>query len=201
MSDKVPVGVDPRVEPEDDVLEPEDDVLEPEDDVLEPGDDVRGKGFHLCRPYPDDYGNTPLGKPEIAALIPHTGAMCLLDAVRFWDDTTIVCAASSHRDPANPLATGGRLDTVCGIEYAAQAMAVHGGLTAKGGECPTAGYLASVRDVVRHTPCLDSIAADLEIIATKLGGDLAGALYAFTLRAGSETVLEGRAAVVLEVRS
>jgi hypothetical protein len=43
MSDKVPVGVDPRVEPEDDVLEPEDDVLEPEDDVLEPEDAVRRK--------------------------------------------------------------------------------------------------------------------------------------------------------------
>ena len=142
-----------------------------------------------------------MGRPEIAALIPHAGAMCLLDAVRFWNDTTIVCTASSHRDPANPLAAGGRLDTVCGIEYAAQAMAVHGGLTAIAGTSPAAGYLASVRDVVRHAPRLDTLPVDLEITATKLGGDGAGALYAFTLRAGLSIVLEGRAAVVLEVRS
>jgi predicted hotdog family 3-hydroxylacyl-ACP dehydratase len=146
-------------------------------------------------------GNPLLGKTEIAALIPHTGAMSLLDTVRFWDDTTIVCTASSHLDQANPLAAGGRLDTICGIEYAAQAMAVHGGLTAIGGKRPTAGYLASVRDVVRHTSRLDPIPTDLEITATKLGGDPAGALYAFTLRAGPEIVLEGRAAVVLKVRS
>ena len=142
--------------------------------------------------------NARLGQPEIAALIPHAGAMCLLDAVRSWDATTIVCAASSHRDPANLLVADGILDSVCGVEYAAQAMAVHGGLTAIAGRRPAAGFLASVRDVVRHVPRLDVIRADLEITATRLGGDATGALYAFVLRAGPETVLEGRAAVVLE---
>ena len=41
------------------------------------------------------------------------GAMCLLDAVRRWDATAIVCAARSHLDPRQPAAargpTGGRL--------------------------------------------------------------------------------------------
>ncbi len=143
----------------------------------------------------------PLDKSEIAALIPHAGAMVLLDEVRYFDETTIVCAASSHRDPSNPLAADGRLDTVRGVEYAAQAMAIHGGLTAIEGKRPEAGYLASLRDVVCHTARLDPIAGDLEITATKLGGDPAGALYAFTLCAGQEIVLEGRAAVVLEGRA
>lgn len=67
-----------------------------------------------------------LDRAAIAALIPHDGAMCLLDGVLAWDRTSITCAASSHRAPGNPLAAGCRLDVVCGVEYAAQAMAVHG---------------------------------------------------------------------------
>jgi predicted hotdog family 3-hydroxylacyl-ACP dehydratase len=140
----------------------------------------------------------PIGKREIAALIPHAGAMCLLDAVRFWDSTTIVCTASSHRDTENPLASGGRLDAVCGIEYAAQAMAVHGGLTAVAGRRPAAGYLASVRDVACHTARLDLLADELEVTATRLAGDKAAAMYGFVVRCGAATILEGRAAVVLD---
>lgn len=137
------------------------------------------------------------GKPDIAALIPHAGAMCLLDAVRFWDATTIVCTASSHRDPGNPLASAGCLDCICGIEYAAQAMAVHGGLTATGRR-PAAGYLASVRDVTCHTAQLDVLNDDLEVSATRLAGDQAAAMYGFVVRSGTATILEGRAAVVLD---
>ncbi|WP_206685552.1 hypothetical protein, partial [Escherichia coli] len=33
----------------------------------------------------------------------------------------IRCTATSHRDPRNPLRSHGRLASVCGIEYAAQA--------------------------------------------------------------------------------
>src|SRR5262245_31742207 len=105
----------------------------------------------------------PIGRAEIKTLIPHEGSMCLLDSVRFWDSTTILCLASSHRDAEHPLASRGRLDTVCGIEYAAQAMAVHGGLTAIAGRRPAAGYLASVRDVSCHADRLDLLPADLEI--------------------------------------
>src|SRR6202012_731614 len=71
-----------------------------------------------------DAGNAaPLGREQIAASIPHSGAMCLLDEVQAWDDTRIRCVATSHRDPHNPLRARGRLATICGIEYAAQAMA------------------------------------------------------------------------------
>ena len=140
----------------------------------------------------------PVGKTEIARVIPHAGAMCLLDSVRFWDSSTIVCVASSHRDTNHPMASGGRLDAVCGIEYAAQAMAVHGGLNAISGRRPEAGYLASVRDVVCHVGRLDLLADDLEVTATRLAADATGAVYGFGLRCGTTTVLEGRAAVVLD---
>jgi predicted hotdog family 3-hydroxylacyl-ACP dehydratase len=139
-----------------------------------------------------------LGRSEIAALIPHAGAMCLLDTVRFWDIATIVCTASSHRDAGNPLAIDGAMDALCGIEYAAQAMAVHGALTAAAGRRPTAGYLASVRQVMCLTVRLDQLADDLEVTATRLAGDHVTALYAFSLRTGGVPVLTGRAAVVLD---
>jgi predicted hotdog family 3-hydroxylacyl-ACP dehydratase len=142
--------------------------------------------------------SAPLGRAEIARLIPHAGTMCLLEAVPFWDNTTIVCIASSHRDAGNPLANDGRLDALCGIEYAAQSMAVHGALAATAGRRPAAGYLASVRNVVCHATRLDLLVDDLEVTATRLAGDHATAVYEFSLRTGQGPILTGRAAVVLD---
>jgi predicted hotdog family 3-hydroxylacyl-ACP dehydratase len=136
-----------------------------------------------------------IGRPEIAALIPHTGTMCLLDRVVRWDSASIVCTGSSQCAPDHPLASDGRLDPVCGIEYAAQAMAIHGGLT--GGRRPDSGYLASVRDVLCHAERLDLV-GELEVSATLLLAEPAGAVYRFTLRHGNATILEGRAAVVID---
>ena len=101
-----------------------------------------------------------LDKAEIAALIPHAGPMCLLDAVLAWDMTTIACAASSHRSASNPLAANDRLDAVCGVEYASQAMAVHGGLIGNGRR-PSAGYLASLRDVICCVDRLDLLGVEV----------------------------------------
>jgi predicted hotdog family 3-hydroxylacyl-ACP dehydratase len=142
--------------------------------------------------------NATLSRSEISGLIPHAGPMCLLDAVRFWDNTTIVCTASSHRDAGNPLANDGSLNALCGIEYAAQAMAVHGALVASAGRRPAAGYLASVRKVVCHAARLDLVADDLEVTATRLAGDQTTAVYEFSVGSGQEPVLTGRAAVVLD---
>ena len=44
-----------------------------------------------------------LGREAIAALIPHQGAMCLLERVIEWDKDRIVLATSTHRAPDNPL--------------------------------------------------------------------------------------------------
>ena len=92
--------------------------------------------------------------------IPHQGAMCLLDHVAAWDEQRIECRAGSHRDPGNPLRAHGRLGAACGIEYAAQAMAVHGALLAPAdGARAKAGYLVSVRGARLHVASLDDIAA------------------------------------------
>lgn len=136
-------------------------------------------------------------RDEIAALIPHAGTMCLLNGVLSWDRSRIRCIARSHRDPDNPLRHAGRLAALCGVEYASQAMAVHGGLTA-GGKRPAAGYLASLRDLACHVARLDEIAEDLVIDAENLTGEGSRVIYAFALSAGGRELLSGRAAVVID---
>ena len=134
----------------------------------------------------------------IAALIPHAGAMCLLDSVADWDESRIRCVSHSHVAPDNPLRSGGRLPAVCGIEYAAQAMAVHGGLTGKTHGRPRAGFLASVRDVTCRRERLDDLEGTLVVEATRVLGDEARVIYEFRLWVGETEVLSGRAAVVLD---
>ena len=130
--------------------------------------------------------------------------MCLLDAVTTWDAERIVCQANSHRASDNPLRAEGRLGAACGVEYAAQAMAVHGALLAESGEAtcagaaPRVGYLASVRSVTLHVQRLDTITTDLTVTAERLLGDANHILYSFRLEAGPQLLLEGRAAVVLD---
>ncbi|EDT37350.1 hotdog family protein [Burkholderia ambifaria] len=152
--------------------------------------------------------STPMPPPTldrawIAAHIPHDGAMCVLDRVEAWDAARIRCSATSHRDPHNPLRSRGRLASVCGIEYAAQAMAVHGALLGAQQEQteqarPRAGYLASVRNVDAFVDRLDTFALPLIVDAERIGGDDHSVLYGFALRCGDRVLLSGRAAVMLD---
>ena len=138
-----------------------------------------------------------LDRAAIAARIPHQGSMCLLDAVLAWDSGQIHCRASSHRQPDNPLRAAARLGAACGIEYAAQAMAVHGALLAPEGAPPRPGYLASVRSVQLAVDRLDDLPQDLDIVAERLSGDEHNILYHFRVEHAGNLLLSGRAAVML----
>ena len=140
---------------------------------------------------------------DIARRIPHQGAMCLLERVIAWDSEQIHCEASSHAAADNPLRAYGRLGAACGVEYAAQAMAIHGALIAEAasgsaGGSPRAGYLASMRNVVLAVDRLDTVAGPLAIRAERVTGDDNTVLYSFTVQAGEQLLLAGRAAVVLD---
>ena len=144
--------------------------------------------------------------------------MCLLDEVIEWDAQHIRCRSGTHRLPDNPLRSHGRLGSACGIEYAAQAMAVHGALVggalahgATGGRPvsaagiatntrPEAGFLASLRKVRLHVPRLDDIAADLICDARLVAGDHSSALYEFAVASESQPLLSGRATVVFDAK-
>lgn len=137
-------------------------------------------------------------RAQIAGLVPHSGAMCLLDGVIQWDAGRILCMSRSHRAVDNPLRADGRLPAVCGVEYAAQAMAVHGALAGKVGGRPRAGYLASLRDVVCRRGRLDDLEGDLIVEAEQVAGDGVHVIYRFKLRVGDVEALSGQAMVVLD---
>ncbi|MDP2369852.1 3-hydroxylacyl-ACP dehydratase [Rhodoferax sp.] len=134
----------------------------------------------------------------IAAHIPHQGTMCLLDSVERWSDDDITCRAVSHRCAANPLRIDGRLGIANGIEFAAQAMAVHGALLAANDGPPAVGFLTSVRDVQWQRTRLDDIDADLVVHARRIAGNSGSLLYQFELHADETVVLSGRASVMIK---
>jgi predicted hotdog family 3-hydroxylacyl-ACP dehydratase len=146
-----------------------------------------------------------LQRTDIAMRIPHQGAMCLLDRVTSWDSSQIFCEALSHTAPGNPLREYGRLGAACGVEYAAQAMAVHGALiaeavSASGKAAPASkvGYLVSVRGVMLHVERLDDLSGALAIHAQRVTGDDASILYSFTVHFEGALLVSGRAVVLLD---
>jgi predicted hotdog family 3-hydroxylacyl-ACP dehydratase len=139
-----------------------------------------------------------MGKGEIARLLPHAGEMCLLDSVESWDSVGIVTLATSHQSAGNPLRRDGGLGVLCGIEYAAQAMAVHAALTAPRSGRPGRGYLAALRSVLFYQDRLDGVSGSLKIEARCLHQEASRAVYRFEVRNAERNVLEGRAIVVIE---
>lgn len=135
-------------------------------------------------------------RDELCALIPHAGSMCLLDEVVHWDHGGIICRSVSHHLADNPLRSAQGLPAICGVEYAAQAMAVHGGLLRTGGEAPRVGYIAALRQLRLHADRLDDAAGPLTIEAQREGGDELAFMYGFTVSADGVLLLEGRALVV-----
>ena len=132
-----------------------------------------------------------LDRAAIAARIPHTGRMCLLERVVDWNQKGICCAALSHRDIDNPLREKDGLPVWAGIEYAAQAAAVHGALlNLQSG--PRPGVLAALRSVNTACEWLDRIDGELMLNATLMHGDAAGGIYRFEAYAGQALLLSGQ---------
>jgi predicted hotdog family 3-hydroxylacyl-ACP dehydratase len=131
----------------------------------------------------------------IADLVPHRGGMVLLDEIMAWSPTAITCRTGSHRRVDNPLRRAGALPAVAGIEYGAQAMAVHGALLAGG--TAQAGHLASVRAVRWHADRLDLVAEDLLVTATLAAREAGGMIYGFAVATPSAELVSGQIAIRL----
>ena len=140
-----------------------------------------------------------LNKKEIETLIPHSGAMNLLNGVLKWDEDHIICLANSHRSKHNPLRNENALSSVCGVEYAAQAMAVHGGLSKSDrDEEPRRGYLASIKNLELLVPRLDEVESDLMIEANLLMKDTKFLIYRFRVFSEELSLLSGRAIISIK---
>jgi predicted hotdog family 3-hydroxylacyl-ACP dehydratase len=141
----------------------------------------------------------------ILGRLPHQGGMCLLDEVLDWDPRRVRCRAANHRAADHPLRAHGRLGVACGIEYAAQAMAVHGALlgdtavgdTAGGAAARTGtGLLAGLRGVRFQVARLDDVPGDLICEAARVAVDGGMVLYEFAVHGAAVLLLTGRASVV-----
>jgi predicted hotdog family 3-hydroxylacyl-ACP dehydratase len=132
-----------------------------------------------------------LDREAIALRIPHAGRMVLLDRVIEWDARAIRCATRTHLDPANPLRDAAGLPVWAGIEYGAQAAAIHGALL-NGDASPRRGVLATAREVEALCERLDEVEGELVVAATLAHADPAGAIYAFEASSAGRVLLAGR---------
>src|SRR3569833_2766043 len=117
-----------------------------------------------------------------------------------WVFLLLWCCTATHSSPDIPLRSHGRLGAACGIEYAAQTMAVHGALVASssGGMAPP-GFLASVRGVRLNIDRLDVFEADLVTSVKRVAGDDNTALYEFSVSADDVVLVLGRAAIAFNL--
>lgn len=133
---------------------------------------------------------------RLGALLPHAGEMRLIERIESWTATGIRCTTLTHRSMSNPLRRDGRLSAVHLVEYAAQAMALHGALFAGGKAQP--GMLAGVRDVRLHTAHLDSLTAPLVVSATRRMAQRDGLLYEYAVHCAGTLLSTGRIAIALD---
>jgi predicted hotdog family 3-hydroxylacyl-ACP dehydratase len=131
-----------------------------------------------------------LDRSRIEQLVPHAGAMCLLDGVTQWDAGSIACHAAAPA-AGHALLRDGMLPAVAGCEYAAQAAAVHGALLDGAGK-PKAGMLAKLMEVDLHRPCFAQDAGTLAVRAALVSRMDAGCLYEFEIAQAGQPVVSGR---------
>ena len=140
-----------------------------------------------------------LDHQQIRKLLPHNGAMCLIDSVQRWDRRSIECWAFSHRLADNPLRHRNVLPSHAAIEYGAQAAGIHGGLADHGGVARR-GYLAVLSSIEWQLATLDGCPAPLRIFAERQVTGVIGTMYRFSVcAAGSDAALvEGQIVIAFD---
>ena len=91
------------------------------------------------------------------------------------------------------------LPAVCGLEFAFQAMALHGALTA--GAAQPVGYISSLRDLELRAERLDDIAGELRVTVEALVAEPGGFIYRFEVSGVGGVLLRGQAAIILPDRA
>lgn len=135
-----------------------------------------------------------LARQHWAELIPHAGAMALIDAVVDWNGTVIHAIGERHIPSSHPLANSRGLHAVHLAEYGAQVLAIHAALL---GEVQArAGRLVSLRDVELAVEYVDLSKGRLAVHAERIYVDDRGARYTFKVEQQGYTLASGRVAVM-----
>lgn len=131
-----------------------------------------------------------LDRTEIEFRVPHSGAMCLLDAVTYWDTNCIVCSAV-FSDLEHPLSRDGKLPATTAVEYAAQATAVHGALLG-GQRVARPGVLAKLKDVTLEHEFIVQEESPLTVWARLLDQTDTACLYSFEMSGSLNLIATGQ---------
>ena len=139
-----------------------------------------------------------LAQSHWAELIPHSGAMRLLDVVLDWNVATIHAVGERHGMEDHPLRDDTGLHAMHLAEYGAQAAAVHGALLAVSQDAARMrpGRLVSLRDVQLAIEYVDLSAGRLDVHAECLFADERGAQYTFKVEQHAQLLASGRVAVM-----
>ena len=136
---------------------------------------------------------------DFAHLLPHRGSAVMIERVVRWDADEIVATTTRHRSSGNPLRRDGKLASVHLAEFAAQVMAIHGGLrSAAAGHAPQAALLVSVRDLELRRDFLEDLPGELEIAAQVLLLNSESWQYAFTVTHAGAVIATGRTAAMVQ---
>jgi len=130
-------------------------------------------------------------RERLEPLVPHAGAMLMIDGVKAYDDRSICCESLRHQAVDNPLRRDGKLSAHHGIEFAAQAAAVHGGLINDGKKAPLRA-LAAVRKASFSRPWIHDLPGRLEIAANLVMLDQRAAVYQSSLHHEGEEIASMR---------
>lgn len=139
----------------------------------------------------------PIDRAGLAGLIPHSGEMMLLETLEQVGPDLVVCTASSHLSPSNPLRGPDGLPSAAAMEYAAQAMAAHAALQGQDGP-PRRGFIVVVSGVRWTGPRLDAAGPVLRIEARRTASLGDGAQYAFEVSDGAKLTVSGVLTLSLE---
>ena len=142
-----------------------------------------------------------LEKSQIEMLLPHQGAMFLLERVTRFDTDEIECTACSHGDRDNPLRHIDCLPAHAAIEYAAQAAGVHGGLLNQQlhrGAPAQVGYLAVVSNLHWQVERLEDLPGDLTIHARRTAVTPSGCAYHVEIHNQGRSIMSGDLIIALE---
>ncbi len=136
-----------------------------------------------------------MNSEEVERVLPHADRMVLVDRVITMDASTIHCRGKNPTDPRHPLREGAILPIVAGIEYAAQAAALHAIVTdqARG---PARGQLVILQDVSWTTDRLD-VSTEIDIHAEEIARVANGLHYRFVLSSTECELISGRLMIAI----
>jgi predicted hotdog family 3-hydroxylacyl-ACP dehydratase len=134
--------------------------------------------------------NVPLQHDEIARLLPHKGAMCLLDNALDCNAESIRCLADAAR-PGHPLRDAAGVSVVHGVEYGAQAAALHQMITRPELRGATGGMLLQMRNVEFSADYLDRLPQPLTITARCAMASSELARYFFAIHSANVLASQG----------